>query len=145
MLNKCMQIVRLGKDPEIKTSSTGTKIANFTGALNAPGKEGTTKTLWYSYTAFGPKAEYAEKWLKKGMQVYIESRPEPDSYTDQNQQKQYVTKYIVQDIMKVGNSGEGAPSAQATPTTPKTEAVETEAVADTDTSALPFDVGAFDF
>ena len=38
MLNKCMQIVRLGKDPEIKTSSTGTKIATFSGALNAPGK-----------------------------------------------------------------------------------------------------------
>lgn len=98
-VNKVILLGRLGKDPEIKTFGNDNQLANLTVATSKKIKdqqsgEWNEKTEWHNVTVFGFSAKYAEKYLNKGSQVYIEGELETTSY-----EKDGVTKYSTKIIV----------------------------------------------
>ena len=97
-VNKAILVGRLGKDPEIKYTPSGTAIANFTIATseNYKDKDGQKqeRTEWHRIVAFGKLAEICGEYLAKGKQVYIEGRIQTRSWDDKDGNKKYMTEMV---------------------------------------------------
>lgn len=109
-VNKVILIGRLGKDPDMRYSPSGTAIANFNLATNQSTKDQdgnfTDHTDWHRVVAFGRTAEVAGEYLVKGKLVYIEGRLQTRSWEDQNGQKKYTTEVICNNLQLLGSKGD---------------------------------------
>jgi single-strand DNA-binding protein len=96
MINKVILIGHLGKDPEVRHLEGGSSVANFTIATNENYKdksgEWQKQTEWHNIVAWGNLAEYSEKWLKKGMLVFIEGKLTHRKYQDKEGNDRYITE-----------------------------------------------------
>lgn len=85
-LNKVMLIGNLGKDPEVKYLDNNKVVATVTLATNENytdrNGERRTETEWHAIELWDNLARIAEKYLKKGSQVYIEGRIRTDNWKD---------------------------------------------------------------
>ena len=98
-LNKVMLIGRLGQDPEIRYTQSGSAVANVSIATNDywTDKKGEKqeRTEWHSLVLWGKLADLAQSYLKKGSQVYVEGRIQTRDWEDDNAQKHYRTEVVV--------------------------------------------------
>ena len=98
-LNKVTLIGRLGQDPEIRYTQSGSAVANATIATNDywTDKQGEKqeRTEWHSIVLWGKLADLAQSYLKKGSQVYVEGRLQTRDWEDQQGQKHYKTEVVV--------------------------------------------------
>jgi single-strand DNA-binding protein len=101
--NKVQLIGNLGVAPEVKSFENGKKLAKFSLATNESYKnakgEKVTDTQWHNMIAWGNTADYAEKFLKKGMEVAIDGKLQSRNYTDNAGVKRYVTEIQINEIM----------------------------------------------
>lgn len=101
-MNKTILLGRLTKAPEIRISQSdnNTKIANFTLAVNRSYvKQGEERQAdFINIVTFGKLAEFAEKYLDKGLQICLSGRIQTRNYTDNNNQKRYITEIIAEEI-----------------------------------------------
>jgi single-strand DNA-binding protein len=83
-INKITLIGHVGRDPEVRETQSGTKVAHFSLATNhrivAGGEEERERTDWHRVTLWNRLAAFAEEYVKKGDRVYVEGRLEYDSY-----------------------------------------------------------------
>lgn len=87
---------RLVHDPEIRQAGE-TKIARYSLAVDRQfKKEGKAETDFFDCTAFGKSAEFAEKYLTKGMKIVARGRMECEPYTDKDGNKKYPWTLIVE-------------------------------------------------
>lgn len=101
-INRVILIGHLAKDPEIRTTKSGKQVASFSVATNYDTTiEGEKKQYvdFHRITAWGKLAEVAEKWLKKGMGVYIEGRLHNNTFEKDGQKK--TTTEIVLDTLNI--------------------------------------------
>jgi len=93
-----MLIGRLGKDPEVRRLESGAAVAKFSLATdeNYKDKEGNKveQTEWHNIICWRAQAEFAEKYLKKGMLIYVEGKLTHREYTDKDNQKKYFTEVV---------------------------------------------------
>ena len=98
-LNRVMLIGRLGQDPEIRYTQSGSAVANVNIATNDywTDKKGEKqeRTEWHSLVLWGKLADLAQSYLKKGSQVYVEGRIQTRDWEDDNSQKHYKTEVVV--------------------------------------------------
>lgn len=91
--NRIQLIGHLGQDPEIKTFNNDRKLAKLNIATNDQyvTKDGVKKedTQWHSVNIWGKSAETAEKYLKKGTEIYLEGKLVYNSYVDKDGVKRY--------------------------------------------------------
>lgn len=109
-LNKVILIGHLGRDPEIKTTQSGRKVANFSLATSEKwtSKETgqrTEKTEWHKIVAWGKIAEIIEKYLHKGDAIYIEGKLQTRSWDDNDGQKRYATEIFMDELKMLGSKG----------------------------------------
>lgn len=108
-LNKAMLIGNLGKDPEVRAIPSGAKVANFsiatTESYTDKNGQKVDKTEWHNIVMWRGLAEVAEKYLRKGSQVYIEGRLQTRSWDDQNGQKRYTTEIVADQMTMLGRPG----------------------------------------
>ncbi len=109
-LNKCMLIGNLGKDPELRYTSSGVAVATFSLATSDSWKdqEGNQqeRTEWHNIVAWRKLAEICGEWLKKGKKVYIEGRIQTRSYDDKNTgQKRYITEIVADSLIMLDGGG----------------------------------------
>lgn len=102
-LNKAMLIGRCGGNPDVKTiNEQGRKAAQFSLATTERYKDrnGEVKeqTEWHNIVAFDKTAELVEKFVAKGMLLYIEGKLRTRSWDDQHGNKRYVTEVLVNGI-----------------------------------------------
>ena len=97
-MNKVILIGRLTRDVEMRHSaSNDTAIARYTLAVNRPFKrEGEPEADFLPCVAFNKTAEFAEKYLAKGIRVAIEGRIQTGSYTNSEAKKVYVSEIVVE-------------------------------------------------
>ena len=132
-LNKVTLIGNLGADPEIRTTTTGSKVASFSLATSRSwggqgGSEKQEKTEWHKCVAWNAKgsgtglADIIERYCKKGEKLFVEGSIEYRQYQDKENQTKYITEIRVREIMLLGGKGGGdfdggsAPSrARSTP------------------------------
>jgi single-strand DNA-binding protein len=104
--NKVQLIGHLGKQPDVRTTETGKKLARFSVATNevyrsAKGDK-VTETQWHNLVAWGKVAEIAEKFLNKGSEIAIEGKLINRSYTDKEGNKKYITEVQVNEVLLLG-------------------------------------------
>lgn len=97
----------LGKDPELKTLSSGNDVANFSVAVtekwNSDGEK-QEHTEWYNVKVFGKQAEVCEKYLHKGDAVLLVGRLRTRTY-DKDGETKYVTDLLVDRVSLLDNRG----------------------------------------
>lgn len=90
-LNKVMLIGRLGRDPELRYTASGTPVCNFSLAVGRRWKnrdgEQQEETEWFRVEAWDRLGETCANYLTKGRQVYIEGRVRLDRWTGQDGQE----------------------------------------------------------
>ena len=104
--NSVHLIGNLGMDPEVKEVAKDRKMARFSLATsdsyrNEKGEK-ITETQWHNLVIFGPLAEVAEKYLKKGKQIAVEGKLENRSYDDKDGNRKYYTQISVNDLVMLG-------------------------------------------
>ena len=100
-VNKALILGRLGRDPEMKTSQSGTAVCRFSVAVTEK-YNGDERTEWFNVVAFGKTAEVAAKYLAKGSQVFIEGRIQTRKYQDKSGQERTATEIIVGSLTMLG-------------------------------------------
>lgn len=114
-VNKVIIVGRLGRDPEMRYTSSGTAVVNFSLATNHFMKDqdgnNNEQTEWHNVVAFGRTAEIASEYLSKGRLVYVEGRLQTRSWDDQNGQKRYKTEIVCSNLQLLGGKGEGSATA----------------------------------
>ena len=115
-LNQCNFIGRLGKDVEIKFTSGGNAVANFSIACgdDYKDKQGNKveRTNWINVVIFGKLAEICGEYLSKGSQVFISGKQVARKWTDQNGNDRYSTEIVANDMQMLGTKGGAAPQGQ---------------------------------
>lgn len=105
-VNKVTLVGNLGKDPVVRKFDNGRAVAQFSLATNEKYKDKTgnqvTKTEWHNIVMWSPLAEIAERFLKKGTQVYLEGKIESRDYTDKDGIQRRTTEIVVRDMTLLG-------------------------------------------
>jgi single-strand DNA-binding protein len=124
-LNKVMLIGNLGKDPELRYTTSGTAVATFSLATNESWKDQDgnlqERTEWHNIVAWKKLAEICGEWLKKGKKIYLEGRIQTRSYDDKNTgAKKYITEIVADNIIMLDSKGasEGGPSGSGSVSEP---------------------------
>ena len=103
-VNKVILVGNVGKDPEVRYLDENTAIAKFPLATSETYKnrsgERVSNTEWHNVVLWRGLATVAERYVKKGTQLYIEGRIKTRSYDDQDGNRKYITE-IVGDEMKL--------------------------------------------
>ena len=111
-VNKAIILGRLGRDPEVRNFQNGGKVVNLRSATSERYKdrEGNQqeRTEWHAVAIFNERlGEVAEKYLRKGSEVYIEGKIKTRKWQDKDGQDRYTTE-IRADLMKMlGGKQEG--------------------------------------
>jgi single-strand DNA-binding protein len=109
-LNKVMLIGNVGNDPDVRTTSSGTPIANMSLATTRKWKdrsgEQKEKTEWHRLTVWGKLVDVVERYVKKGDLLYVEGRIEY-SESESDGQKKYWTNVNVFEMVMLGSTGAG--------------------------------------
>ena len=117
-MNKIILMGRLTRDPEMR-SGYGTAICRYTLAVDRRFKrDGEPDADFFSCTAFGKSAEFAEKYFRQGTKLLITGRIQSDNYTNKDGQKVYSWQVIVdeQEFAESKNvASAGAPMSQPKP------------------------------
>jgi len=116
-VNKVILVGNLGRDPEIRHTNDGTKIANLSVATSEQWKdrqsgERRERTEWHRVVIFNENlANVAEQYLRKGSKVYIEGQLQTRKWTDQSGQDKYTTEVVLQrfrgELQMLDSRGEG--------------------------------------
>jgi single-strand DNA-binding protein len=108
-LNKVMLLGNLGRDPEVRYTSSGKAVTTFTVAtsLRWRDQEGNDqeRTEWHRVVAWGRLGEICGEYLSKGKQVYIEGRIQTRDWEDQDGNKRTTIEIIANDIIMLGGAG----------------------------------------
>ena len=118
-VNKVILIGNLGRDPEVRYLEGGVAVANFPIATSETYRdrnsgERITQTEWHSIVLWRGLAEVAEKYLRKGNQVYIEGKLRTRSWDDQNGNTRYTTEVVADNMTMLGGPAGGQQQGNAT-------------------------------
>ncbi len=112
-VNKVILLGNVGKDPEIRSTPSGTTVATFSLATSDryQDQQGNwqDRTEWHNLVAFKRTAEIVRDYVKKGSKLYIEGRIQTRSWDDKESgQKKYRTEIIVNDMSLLSGRDEGS-------------------------------------
>ena len=117
-VNKVILIGNLGRDPEIRTTASGTSVGNLRIATSERRRDRdgnwNDHTEWHTVVCFGKTAENAGRFLKKGRQVFIEGRLQTRKWQDQSGADRYTTEIVANEMQMLDSrsSGQGGQPQQ---------------------------------
>lgn len=99
-MNRTILIGRLTKDPELRTTSTGRNVCQFTVAVNRnfTNANGEREADFINCVVWDKQAENLSKYQRKGNQIAIEGRIQTRNYDDKDGKRVYVTEVLVNNI-----------------------------------------------
>jgi single-strand DNA-binding protein len=101
-LNKAMIIGNVGRDPEIRSTQSGSRIANLSIATSESWKDKNSgerkeRTEWHRVVVFNDKlVEVIEKYVVKGSKLYVEGAIQTRKWTDQSGAEKFSTEIVLQ-------------------------------------------------
>lgn len=116
-INRVFLIGNLGKDPEIRTTKSGTKVSNFSLATQRRTKQDEkweSVTDWHNVTCYAQTAEICEKFLSKGKQVFVEGMLREDRWERDGKRHSRVV-VVANNLQLLGkreDSGKGSPASE---------------------------------
>ncbi|MBR5507159.1 MAG: single-stranded DNA-binding protein [Clostridia bacterium] len=114
-MNKAILVGRLTRDPELRTTQTGTSVCSFTIAVNRRFKnqEGGYDADFISCVAWRQQAEFMAKYFAKGRMVGVVGSIQTRNYDNKDGQKVYVTEVAVDEVHFVDSKSSSTDSFQA--------------------------------
>ena len=110
-LNKVMLIGRVGQDPQVRQVGDN-KVASFTLATSEKYRDrnGEVKeqTEWHNIVIWGKMAETAEKYVTKGLQLYVEGKIKTEKYAAKDGTEKFITRIMANSIQLLGGKKENA-------------------------------------
>lgn len=108
-VNKVMLIGNVGRDPEVRTTTKGIKVVNFSMATQRRVKQKDDKweslTDWHNITAYAKSAEICEKYVTKGKQIYVEGNLRNDNWEKDGKRHSKVV-IVINNIQLLGKKEE---------------------------------------
>ena len=101
-VNKVILVGNLGRDPEIRSTQDGTRVANLSLATSESWRDKNSgerreRTEWHRVVVFNDRlVDVCEKYLKKGSKIYIEGALQTRKWTDQSGQEKFSTEVVLQ-------------------------------------------------
>lgn len=116
MLNKIFIMGRLTRDPELRTTNSGTSVASFSLAVdrNYKGADGEKETDFIDCVAWRQTGEFATKYFAKGRMAVVEGRLQIRPWTDKEGNNRRSAEVIV-DNMYFGDSKRDGDTGGARP------------------------------
>ncbi len=114
-LNRAMLIGNLGADPEVRSTTNGTRVATLSLATgrqwtNQAG-ERQEKTEWHRVVLWNNRtsglADLAEKYMKKGDRIFVDGRIEYRTWEDREGKTRYSTEINAREVIMLGSRGGG--------------------------------------
>ena len=97
MVNNCMFIGRLGRDPESRFTQSGKTVVNFSIACSEK-RGGEEYTEWVNIVAWDKLGEVCAQYLQKGSLVYISGRMQTRKWQDQSGTDRYTTEIVAREM-----------------------------------------------
>jgi len=125
-VNKVILIGNVGKDPEVRYLDNNVAVANLTLATTERGytmNNGTVvpdKTEWHNIVLWRGLAELAEKYVRKGSQIFIEGKIRTRNWDDKDGNKRYTTEIYADTMQLLGKRSDSPQSSESTSTEQKT-------------------------
>ena len=100
-VNKVILIGNLGRDPEVRSMSSGDPVVNLSLATSERWKDKSSgeqreKTEWHRVVVFDERlCDVAQKYLRKGSKIYIEGQLQTRKWTDQQGVEKYSTEVVL--------------------------------------------------
>ena len=100
-VNKVILVGNLGRDPEVRSTQDGSKMANFSIATSDTWRDKASgerreRTEWHRVVIFNDRlVDVAEKYLRKGSKVYVEGQLQTRKWTDQGGQERSTTEVVL--------------------------------------------------
>lgn len=120
MVNRVFLIGRLGRDPEVRYTSSGSAVATFSMATDErwTDSEGQrqVRTEWHNIVAWRKLGEICGQYLKKGRLIFIEGRIQTREWDDRDGNKRRTTEIVASNMQMLEtrtSTGGGAPVAEA--------------------------------
>ena len=118
-LNKLFLIGNVGADPEVRSTTGGRRVANFSLATsrqwdNDAGQK-QERTEWHRCQVWGPLADVVERYVRKGDKLYLEGRVEYRTWTDRDEQERFSTDVVVQELTMLGSAKGNGSRGSVTP------------------------------
>ena len=132
-VNKAILIGNVGKDPEVRYLDKDVAVANFTMATTERGytlQNGTVvpdRTEWHNIVAWKGLATLAEKYIKKGTQIYVEGKITTRSW-EKDGIKRYTTDIIAENISLLGRKPESSEQNAGATTVAETPPVDIQPI-----------------
>ncbi len=142
-INKAILVGNVGKDPEVRYLDKNVAVANFTlatterGYTMQNGNQVPDRTEWHNIVAWRGLAEVAEKYIRKGMQLYIEGKLQTRSW-EKDGVKRYTTEIVADNIQMLGRRSDNQQSSEPTAAAADSGAVVNDPAAEGGADDLPF-------
>lgn len=123
-VNKVFLIGNVGKDPDVRYLEKGVAVANFPlatterGYTMANGTQVPDRTEWHNIVLWRNLAEIAEKYVRKGSQIFIEGKIKTRLYEDKTGVKRYITEIYAENMQMLGKREQQSSEAAAESATP---------------------------
>ena len=106
-VNKVILIGNIGRDPEVRQTTGGMSVANFSVATTYKRKDADPETEWHNITAYGRTAEVAGQYLKKGSPVFIEGRLHTRKWQAKDGTNRQAVEIVVESLQMLGAKQNG--------------------------------------
>lgn len=143
-VNKVILVGNLGRDPEVRHLENGASVANFSIATSETYKDKNgnrqEQTEWHNIVLWRGLAEIAEKYLRKGSQIYVEGKLRTRSWQDKDGNTRYTTEIVGDNLTMLGARADSGNNA-APPVTAENEPPKSSGSANLDNEDdddLPF-------
>lgn len=111
-VNKVIVLGNVGRDPEVRYTSSGKAVCNLSIATTSGRKDANgdrqEETEWHRVSLFDRLAEIAGEYVKKGKPVYIEGRLKTRKWQDKDGKDQYTTEIMADSMQLLGGRDDGA-------------------------------------
>jgi single-strand DNA-binding protein len=110
-MNRCVLIGNLTRDPELKTTTSGLSVCNFTIAVSrsfSSQSSGEREADFIPVVVWRKQAENAAKYLRKGSQVGVAGSLQTRSYEAKDGSRRYITEVVANEVQFLSRVGDGA-------------------------------------
>lgn len=115
-MNKVILMGNLARDPQLRTTGSGTPVASFSVACQRRFKDqnGERQADFIDCVAWRQQADFVTKYFHKGSKILVEGSLRSRNYEDNQGIRRYVTEVVVDNIEFAGGGGGGAAGGQTT-------------------------------
>ena len=107
-INRVELLGRVGTDPEMRYSQSGTAVATLRLATDRRRQNGETEADWHSVVCWGKQAEAVAEYVKKGNRLFVAGSLAQNSYETEDGQRRYRTEVHAQEVVFLDSNGNGS-------------------------------------